>query len=170
MAAKVVCTTVVLDLIRILFIYFSIYFSVPATCVRICMLFCSAASGSLYSPAFPVSTSSSLTFTWFSRSRNNLQSHGEISLNNRRLRHRKKEKDKVLNPFFPLLQKLLLFQLLELFLQIHHLIQTFSSSPLAVFIIHLFIGQREKRKQFKVASITLRLSFYISSINISGAF
>lgn len=142
MAAKVVCTTVVLDLIRILFIYFS----VPATCVRICMLFCSAASGSLYSPAFPVSTSSSLTFTWFSRSRNNLQSHGEISLNNRRLRHRKKRRIKCWIPFSPLLQKLLLFQLLELFLQIHHLIQTFSSSPLAVFIIHLYIGQREKRK------------------------
>lgn len=142
MAAKVVCTTVVLDLIRILFIYFS----VPATCVRICMLFCSAASGSLYSPAFPVSTSSSLTFTWFSRSRNNLQSHGEISLNNRRLRHRKKRRIKCWIPFSPLLQKLLLFQLLKLFLQIHHLIQTFSSSPLAVFIIHLYIGQREKRK------------------------
>lgn len=100
MAAKVVCTTVaarLLDLIRILFIYFS----VPATCVRICMLFCSAASGSLYSPAFPVSTSSSLTFTWFSRSRNNLQSHGEISLNNRRLRHQKKRRIKCWIPFSP---------------------------------------------------------------------
>lgn len=52
----------------------------PATCVRICMLFCSAASGSLYSPAFPNSTSSSFTFTWFSRSRNNLRPHAQVSL------------------------------------------------------------------------------------------
>lgn len=55
----------------------------PATCVRICMLLCSAASGSLYSPAFPVSTSSSFTFIWFRRSRNNLQSHSGVSLRSR---------------------------------------------------------------------------------------
>jgi len=61
--------------------HFGNVFSLPATCVCICMLFCSAASGSLYSPAFPVNTSSSFTFTWFSRSRNSLQSHSDtISL------------------------------------------------------------------------------------------
>lgn len=55
-------------------------FYLPATCVRMCMLSCSKTSGSLYSPAFPVSTSSSFTFTWFCRSRNNLQSHSGVSL------------------------------------------------------------------------------------------
>lgn len=37
---------------------------------------------------------------------------------------------------------LLLFQLLKLFFQIQHLIEAFSSPPLAVFIIHLFTEAR----------------------------
>lgn len=118
----------------------------PATCVRICMLFCSAASGSLYSPAFPVSTSSSFTFTWFRRSRNNLQTLLTLLLTSSSFHlsafslyspEGQRDSENWPRPSVHLCN-LLLFQLLKLFLQIQHLIETFSSPPLTVLIIHLF--------------------------------
>lgn len=101
---------------------------VPATCVRVCMLFCSAASGSLYSRAWPASTSSSFTFTWFSRSLNNLQAQDGVSL-------------RFNNSYFAKIyyDGLLFFEGLKLFFQLQHLVKTFSSPPLTVLIIHVFI-------------------------------
>lgn len=112
---------------------------VPATCVRVCMLFCSATSGSLYSRAWPASTSSSFTFTWFSRSLNNLQAQNRVSLHFN-------------NSYFSKIYfyGLLFFESLKLFFQLQHLVKTFSSPPLTVLIIHVFTED-------EIANIKLQL-------------
>lgn len=92
------------------------------------MLFCSAASGSLYSRAWPASTSSSFTFTWFSRSQNNLAAQERLSLGSHTAH---------LPAWRLTLLGLLFFKSVKLFFQLQHLVQTFSSPPLAVLVIHV---------------------------------
>lgn len=104
----------------------------PATLVRTCMFSRKTSRGSRYSVARPASTSVSLLFTWFSRSRYNLHRITGFHL---------------ITLFYSfqfwklshgLMEVLLVFEISELFFQIRHFIQAFNSSPFTVLLIHFW--------------------------------